>query len=151
PFNFGSRLHQAYGTFLAGSGSQKRRPKVRRSLELEALEGRALMATINASATVSSVADGPNFDYTVQLANSSASNSSIGTFWYAWTATGGDFLATSPISVTPATGWSATITHAGPSDGYGIEFVSSNPAYDVQPGGSLKFSFVSADMPASIN
>ena len=100
------------------------------------------MAAINASATISSVADGPNFDYTVQLANSRASTSVIGTFWYAWAPTGGNYLATSPISVTPAAGWNATITHAGPSDGYGIEFVASNPAYDVQPGGSLNFSFV---------
>ncbi len=148
---FGRRLHQVFGAFSTGSRSKERRPKVRRSPELESLEGRALMATINASTTISSVADGPNFDYTVKLANSSASNSGIGTFWYSWTAAGGDFLATSPISVTPAAGWIATITHAGPSDGYGIEFVASNPAYDVQPGGSLNFSFVSADSPASIN
>jgi hypothetical protein len=148
---FGSRLHQVYGAFSAGSRSKGRRPKVRRSPELESLEGRALMATINASATISSVADGPDFAYTVQLANSSASNSGIGTFWYSWVPAGKDFLATSPLSVTPATGWNATITHLGPSDGYGIEFVASNPAYDVQPGGSLNFSFVSADSPASIN
>ena len=109
------------------------------------------MATINASATISSVADGPNFDYTIQLANSGTSNSGIGTFWYSWVPAGEDFLATSPISVTAPAGWTDTITHLGPSDGYGIQFVASNSAHDVQPGSSLTFSFVSANSPASIN
>ncbi len=148
---FGSRLHRILGAFTAGGRSQERRPRVRRSPQLESLEGRALMATINASATISSLADGPNFDYTVQLANSRTSNSGIGTFWYSWVPAGEDFLATSPLSVTAPAGWTDTITHIGPSDGYGIQFVASNSAYDVQPGSSLSFSFVSADSPASIN
>jgi hypothetical protein len=148
---FGSRLHRIFGAFTAGSRSKERRPRVRRSPQLESLEGRALMATINASATISSVADGPNFNDTLTLNNSSTSNSGIGTFWYSWVPAGEDFLATSPISVTAPAGWTDTITHIGPTDGYGIQFVASNSADDVQPGSSLTFSFVSADSPASIN
>ena len=96
------------------------------------------------------MADGPDFNYTLTLNNSSTSNSGIGTFWYSWVP-GKDFMATSPISVSPPAGWTDTITHAGASDGYAIQFVASNSAYDVQPGSSLTFSFVSADSPASIN
>ena len=85
------------------------------------------MATINASATVSSAANGSDFNYTLTLNNSSTSNSGIGTFWYSWTPAGQDFLATSPISVTPPAGWTDTITHGGASDGYAIQFVASSP------------------------
>jgi hypothetical protein len=148
---FGTWLHHVVGALASGSHSKERRPRVRRSPQLESLEGRALMATINASATISSVAVGNNFDYTVQLANSRTSNSGIGTFWYSWVPAGEDFLATSPISVTPPAGWTDTITHLGPSDGYAIQFVASTSAFDVQPGSSLNFSFVSTDSPASIN
>ncbi len=141
---FHSRLHQVFGAFTAGSRAKERRPKSRRSLQLDFLEGRALMATINASATISSVADGPDFKYTLTLNNAITSNSGIGTFWYAWVP-GEDFLATSPISVTPPTGWTDNITHGVSTDGYAIQFLASSPAYDVQPGSSLTFSFVSAD------
>ena len=75
------------------------------------------MATINASGVISSTAAGADFNYTINLSNASSSNSGIGTFWYAWVP-GEDFLATSPISVSPPAGWTDTITHAGPSDGY---------------------------------
>ena len=101
------------------------------------------MATINASATISSVPDGPDFNYTLTLNNASTSNSGIGTFWYAWVP-GEDFMATSPISVTPPAGWTNNITNAGPTDGYAIQFLASSTASAVQPGSSLTFSFVSA-------
>ena len=111
----------------------------------------AVMANITATGVISSVAIGSSFDYTIQLANSSASNSGIGTFWYSWVPAGEDFLATSPISVNAPAGWTETITHGGPSNGYAIQFVASSSADDVQPGSSLNFSFVSPDSPASIN
>jgi hypothetical protein len=60
-------------------------------------------------------------------------------------------MAASPISVTPPPGWTDTITHAGATDGYAIQFVASSPTDDVQPGSSLTFSFVSASAPAAIN
>ena len=101
------------------------------------------MATINASATISAAADGSNFSYTLTLNNASTSNSGIGTFWYAWVP-GEDFMAASPISVTPPPGWTDNITHGTSTDGYAIQFLASNPTYDVQPGSSMTFSFVSA-------
>ena len=85
---------------------------------VEILEDRVLLANITASGVISSKPDGSNFDYTIELTNSSSSTASIGTFWYAWVP-GEDFLATNPISVTSPTGWSGLITHAG-RDGYAI-------------------------------
>jgi hypothetical protein len=116
---------------------------------LESLERRALLATINASAVISSTPAGPDFSYTIKLSNPSSSTAPIGTFWYAWFP-GEDFLATRPISVKSPTGWTGNITNAGPGDGFAIQFVADNSVYDVQPGGSLSFSFTSADSPASI-
>ena len=146
---FGTRFHPVVGAVTAGSGRRERRPGVRRSPQVESLEGRALMATINASATISSVADGNNFNYTLTLSNSSSSNSGIGTFWYSWVP-GEDLMATRPISVSPPAGWTEIITNAGSTDGFGIEFLASSSASAVQPGSSLTFSFVSADSPASL-
>ena len=116
----------------------------------EILEDRLLLASIIASGVISSTPDGSNFDYTIQLTNSSTSTASIGTFWYAWVP-GGDFLATSPVAVTPPNGWSDNITHAGAGDGYAIQFISKGSSDNVLPGNSLNFAFTSADTPASVN
>jgi hypothetical protein len=108
--------------------------------------------TIGASAVVTAAADGPNFDYTITLTNTSgAGNDSIGTFWFAWVP-GADFMATSPISVTNPTGWKDTITHAPntPTNGYAIEWVELNAGAAIAPGNSLVFRFTSADTPAEL-
>ena len=70
---------------------------------------------------------GPDFNYTINLANASSSNAGIGTFWYAWVP-GEDFLATSPISVSPPAGWTDNITNARPVDGFAIQFVANSSA-----------------------
>ena len=93
---------------------------------------------------------GPDFNYTINLTNASSSNAGIGTFWYAWVP-GEDFLATSPISVSPPAGWTDNITNMGAGDGFAIQFLANSAADDVQPGSSLNFSFTSADSPASVN
>ena len=147
---FVRRLHRVLGGLSPGSGPKKRRSWARRFTGLEYLEGRALMATINASGVISSTAAGANFNNTITLTNASSSNAGIGTFWFAWVP-GEDFLATSPISVSPPPGWSDNITHMGPGDGFAIQFIANSPASDVQPGSSLNFSFTSADSPAAIN
>jgi hypothetical protein len=146
---FGTRVYQVFGSLMAGSRRDECRARLRRFPGLEALEGRALMAGLSASATLSSMADGANFDYTVKLTDTS-STTAIGTFWYAWVP-GEDFLATSPLSVTPLSGWSDRITHGGSSDGFAIQFTANSPANDVQPGGSMNFAFTSADTPAAVN
>ena len=109
---FVRQLHRVLDALSPGSGHTRRRSWGRRFTGLEYLEGRALMATINAYGVIGSAAEGSHFDYTMKLTNSSSSNAGIGTFWYAWVP-GEDFLATSPISVSPPVGWTDTITHSG--------------------------------------
>jgi hypothetical protein len=108
------------------------------------------MATINASAVISSAAAGADFNDTITLTDAGSSDSGIGTFWFAWVP-GEDFLDTPPVSVSPPPGWTANITNEGPNDGFAIQFVANSPASDVQPGSSLNFSFTTADSPAALN
>lgn len=130
----------------------RRRCRPQLGIQSELLESRQLLANISASAVISSAPAGPNFNYTIKLTNSAQSDSSIGTFWYAWIPSPDqNYLATSPLSVTPPQGWTDQITHDGTGDGFGIEFVSSSAINNVQPGKSLSFSFTSADTPASVN
>ena len=147
---FVGRVRQALGGLAHGGGRKDRRSRALRFTGLECLEGRALMATINASGVISSTAAGADFNDTITLSNASSSDSGIGTFWFAWVP-GEDFLATQPISVSPPAGWTANITNMGAGDGFAIQFVANSPANDVQPGSSLNFSFTTADSPASIN
>jgi hypothetical protein len=85
------------------------------------------------------------FRYTITLSN--VGTTSIETFWYAWNP-GQDFLATSPSHVGSPTGWSATITGGGPSDGFAIEWETSSAP--LAPGGSATFTFESTDTPDQI-
>jgi MYXO-CTERM domain-containing protein len=115
--------------------------------------GPAPAANITADATLTWQADGPNFDYTITLNNSAASDASIGTFWYAWVP-GKDFLATSPISTTSPTGWTALLTHVPnvPTNGVAIQWTTgaADSPNNVAIGGSKVFKFTSADTPAEI-
>lgn len=107
---------------------------------------------IGASAVLTAQADGPNFDYTITLTNTSgAGNDPIGTFWFSWVP-GADYLATIPISVTNPTGWTDTITHFPntPTNGYAIQWVEGDSAAAIAPGSSLVFKFTSVDTPAQI-
>ena len=148
--SLGGRMHRVLDALLPGRVPAKRRSRARRFTGLEYLEGRALMATINASGVISATAAGTDFNDTIVLTNASSSNAGIGTFWYAWVP-GEDFLATNPISVSPPAGWTDNITNMGSGDGFAIQFLANGPANDVQPGSSLSFSFVTADPPASVN
>jgi trimeric autotransporter adhesin len=151
--HIGQRLNQLiarHGMPIASGRATRRWPgKTGRFLGIESLESRALLANIIASGTISSAPDGGNTDYTIALANSRNSTAAIGTFLYAGVP-GEHFLATNPISVAPPTGWTEQVNHSGSSDGYAIQFVASSAAYDVQPGSSLIFSFLSADPPSSV-
>jgi hypothetical protein len=110
-------------------------------------------AAIVASATISAVADGPNFDYTIHLTNLAASTNNVETFWYAWVP-GEDFLPTNPFDVVSPTGWTAAITHFPDVDtnGFAIQWktTDSPSAFDLTPGNSLDFKFSSADTPAQL-
>jgi hypothetical protein len=146
---FSTQLQRVLGGFSPG-GHKKRRCRAHRFTGLECLEGRALLATINASGVISSTPAGAGTNYSITLTNASSSNAGIGTFWYSWVP-GQDFLATSPTSVSPPPGWTDNITNMGPGDGFAIQFLANSPANDVQPGSSLNFSFTSKDSPASVN
>ena len=133
----GRRFDRILGAIVSGSGRRRRRERLGRFLRIESLEPRALLSNIIPSGVISSTPDGGAFDYTIAVSNSSTSTSGIGTFWFAWVPNQ-NYLATNPISVTAPAGWTDQITH-GSADGYGIQFVSENPAYDVQPGSSFRF------------
>jgi hypothetical protein len=110
----------------------------------------AFAGNIDASATISSVADGANFDYTINLTNTSgAGGDPIATFWFSWVP-GADFMNTAPISVTNPSGWKDVVTNGGTSDGFAIQFDSTTAANDLAPGASATFSFVSATTPAEL-
>jgi hypothetical protein len=104
---------------------------------------------LDVSATISGVADGADFDYTIKLMNSSSSTDSLETFWFAWVP-GQDYLPTKPISETSPSGWAVNlISHnTNPPDGYAIRWVTTTAP--LLPGQSLTFEFKSADSPATI-
>jgi hypothetical protein len=103
--------------------------------------------TIDASATISGVQAGVDYDYTITLNNKGTSTSPIETLWYAWVP-GADFLPTSPLSVQPPTGWTEIITGGSVNDGYAIQFTTSTSP--LNPGNSLLFQFQSADTPTQL-
>jgi hypothetical protein len=109
----------------------------------QASGGEAATATITTSQTSAP------FTYTISLHNSGTTN--IGSFWYAWNATGYDFLATHPLSVTAPAGWSASVTNLGSGfDGYGIEFIDNGTL--LPPLATLStFQFTSNDTPAQLS
>ncbi len=109
--------------------------------------------TQTASATiVATQLNSTTYQYAVTLTDSAAAPATtvnqVGTFWFAWVP-GADYLDTKPLSVTAPTGWTDQIIHAGPSDGFSIQWVASSNA--IQAGKSLGgFSFTSADTPAQV-
>ena len=102
--------------------------------------------TISANAQITSTGSGP-FNYTITLNNTAASTTNIQTFWFSWIP-GEDYLATSPTSVSPPTGWIDNITHAGAGDGYALQFFTFTSP--LTPGHSLSFQFTSADTPTAL-
>ncbi len=146
-----ARLHRIFEALTPATRRKERRQKMHRFPGVESLEGRALLANITASAVISSAPDGADFDYTITLTNSTSSTSGVGTFWYAWNLPNVNYLATSPVSVSPPAGWSDQVTNTGPSDGFGILYTANSSASYLAPGSSLVFKFTSADSPSSVN
>jgi len=102
------------------------------------------------TATISDVQSGPNYNYTVQLKNTSASTD-IGTFWFAWTPPGDpteyDFLPTAPSVAGQPTGWIGSISPGFP--GTSIEFYN-NTGSAITPGQTGTFTFTTTDSPATL-
>jgi hypothetical protein len=135
------------------SGGNMQRAILFSFLSLAYMQSFATAANITPSGVISATPDGANFDYTITLHNSSSSDASIGTFWFAWVP-GEDFLATSPLSVTNPTGWTSQITHFPnvPDNGFAIQWTTGSDSSpdNVAPGASLTFMFTSSDTPAQI-
>ena len=144
-----TQLHEILNA-MAPRHRKDRRSRVSRIPVAESLECRGLMS-ITASGVISSTPDGSNYNYTIQLTNSSTSTEGIGVFLYAWAESGQDYLATKPLSVTAPANWTGTSMGGGSGDGYSIQFVANNTTSDLlPPGSSLSFSFTSADTPSSV-
>jgi hypothetical protein len=102
--------------------------------------------SLSASATISSVPDGGNFDYTIKVTDTGTSN--IGTFWFAWTPPGDpveyDFLPTPPTTAGQPAGWIGSISPGFPATSIEYYNVSGSP---ISTGQTDTFTFTSADSP----
>jgi hypothetical protein len=106
-------------------------------------------AQLAATATISAVPNGPNFDYTISLTNTGTSN--IGTFWFGWTPPGMpfeyDFLPFAPSSISEPTGWTGPAPFGFP--GYSIEYYNVSGSL-IAPGQIGTFHFSSHDSPTTL-
>jgi hypothetical protein len=94
----------------------------------------------SASATITGVAAGTSFDYTITLKNTGSQ--SLNSFWYAWT-TSGDNLPSDPTSAANSLGWGNVLS------GNSIMWINSSGTA-LAPGASATFTFVSTSSPAAI-
>src|SRR5665213_3263954 len=104
----------------------------------------------SATGTLSWVADGSSYDYTITVQNTGAV--ALNSFWYGWT-TSGDNLATAPSSPANSSGWGNTLS------GNSIKWVNSSYVYfgttyyygaSLEPGASATFTFTSSASPSNI-
>ncbi len=94
----------------------------------------------SASATISGVADGANFDYTILLHNTGTT--ALNSFWYGWIQFEND-LPTDPISAANSLGWANTL------DGNSIMWQNSTGTA-LAAGSTATFTFVDSSTPAQI-
>src|ERR1700728_2080089 len=96
----------------------------------------------SATATLSWVADGSSYDYTVTLQNTGSV--ALNSFWYGWTSDG-DNLPSTPSDAGNSSGWGNTVS------GNSIQWVNSSYSEygytyyngtQLQPGSSATFTFV---------
>jgi len=106
-----------------------------------------LHAQLVASGQLSGIATNGKFNYTLTLNNSNASTASIETFWFSWVP-GADFMPNSPTAIGTPTGWTESVTHEAPGDGFAIQFVTTTAP--VPPGGSLTFTFTTVSSPTTM-
>jgi hypothetical protein len=125
--------------------------KITASVTAVLLSGVPCYGQLAASATISAVPDGANFNYTLLLTNTGTFD--IGTFWFAWTPAGQpfpieyDFLPTSPLSADGPTGWTGFISKGFP--GYSIQYYNVSGTALVA-GQTDTFHFTSADSPQQL-
>ena len=102
-----------------------------------------------ATATISAIPNGPNFDYTISLTNTGTMD--IGTFWFAWTPPGMpteyDFLPSEPFSISQPTGWLGPASAGFP--GFSIEYYNHGGSL-IAPKETATFQFTSPDSPVTL-
>lgn len=125
-----SLLFVTFGCVLAGSVTA--RPEI-----------------LDSTAEMSWVATNPGYHYTITLGNSAESTVPIQTFWFGWLAGNGNFLTSSPFDVEEPLGWSFRVTNDGPTDGFGIRFITTNAP--INPNFVLQFAFDSLDSPKAMS
>lgn len=94
----------------------------------------------SATATISAVAAGNSYDYTITLKNTGSV--ALNSFWYGWT-TSGNNLPADPSSPTNSLGWGNNL------DGNSIKWVNSSGTA-LASGASATFTFVSSSSPSAI-
>ncbi len=107
-------------------------------------------ASFSGSGTISGslISSGTNagdYNYTIDLTNTGTQ--SINFLWFAWTP-GQDYLYSTPVAASAPSGWSTNILPAGGGSGASIQFDSSTNS--IAAGGSLDFSFITADTPSMV-
>ncbi len=104
----------------------------------------------SATATLSWVASGSSYNYTITLKNTGSED--LNGFWYGWT-TGGNNLPSTPSSPGNSPGWGNQVS------GNSIKWVNSSYSYygttyyygtPLAPGASTTFTFVSTSTPTEI-
>jgi PEP-CTERM motif len=94
----------------------------------------------SATATISGVQDGANFDYTILLHNTGST--SLNSFWYGWIQFEND-LPTDPSSANNSLGWANNL------DGNSIQWENSTGTA-LAAGQTATFTFVDSSTPAQI-
>jgi hypothetical protein len=97
-------------------------------------------AVPSVTATISGVAAGSSYDYTITLQNTGTN--ALNSFWYGWT-TSGDNLPSDPSNARNSLGWSNEVS------GNSIMWINGSGTA-LAPGASASFTFVSASSPSAI-
>jgi hypothetical protein len=105
-----------------------------------ALLSNSTPAVPTVTATISGVAAGSSYDYTITLQNTGTN--ALNSLWYGWT-TSGDNLPSDPSNAANSLGWANTLS------GNSIKWVNSSGTA-LAPGASATFTFVSASSPSAI-
>jgi hypothetical protein len=134
-----SHAHQQNAELLK-AGISNQLPKLTANRFALALSVAAVLAASavssqaqSATATISGVAAGSDFDYTLTLKNTGTQ--SLNEFWYGWTGAGNN-LPSDPISAANSLGWDNDL------DRNSIQWVD-NYGTSLNPGQSATFTFVS--------
>lgn len=141
------RHTQKQNAGLVKAGISNRLPKLTANRFALALAVTAVLAAggtssqaQSAMATISGVAAGNDFDYTLTLKNTGTQ--SLNEFWYGWTGAGYN-LPSDPISAANSLGWDNDIVRNS------IEWID-NYGTSLNPGQSATFTFVSTSPPSAL-